>query len=366
MRCARTSTDVAFGGVVLVLLGYEAYQLATVWGRQYWILDAGAGAVVGVIALLRRHDRWRAAVAGLAVAAVTVVVAWTAGLPSEPGPAMALGLAVLVGSGVATLPNQQAAVVAAGGLIVAVGSLLISHSSAIGTVNAVGWLVAVSIGSAVRVRDVRRRATADRIRQDERLELARELHDVVAHHISGIVLQAQGARIAGRRTPSQYDESLAGIESAGAEALAAMRRVVGLLRGDDVVPGPIRLDELRELAARFGEHGPAVALRLPDDEPTWPPEVMRTVCRVVQESLTNVARHAAHAGTVTVSVTQVRRAVAVEVVDDAEPAARHHRAGYGLIGIRERVESLGGTLSAGPHPTTGWIVSASLPLEPGR
>ncbi|GAA1597130.1 MULTISPECIES: sensor histidine kinase [Kribbella] len=364
MRFARTSTDVALGGVVLALLGYSAYQLATVWGPQYWILDAVAGAVVGVIALVRRFDRWRAAVAGLGVAVVTIVVAWTAGLPAEPGPAMAVGLAVLVGSGVAALPVAQATAVAGGGLIVAVGSLSIGHSSGIGTVNAIGWLVAVLAGAATRIRDVRRRATAERIRQDERLELARELHDVVAHHISGIVLQAQGARLVGGRTPSQYDESLAGIEVAGAEALAAMRRMVGLLRSDDLVAGPVRLDELRELVARF--EGPAVELHLPATEPSWPPEVMITVCRVVQESLTNVARHAAHAATVTVHVTQQRRAVAVEVADDAEPAGRHQRAGYGLIGLRERVEALGGTLEAGPGKATGWAVSASVPLEAAR
>ncbi|WP_427893165.1 sensor histidine kinase [Kribbella sp. GL6] len=365
MRFARTSTDVALGGVVLALLGYSAYQLATVWGPQYWILDTVAGAVVGVIALLRRHDQWRPAVAGLGIAFVTGLVAWTAGLPTEPGPAMAVGLAVLVGSGVATLPIAKAVAVAAGGLIVAVGSVLVGHSSGIGTVNVAGWLVAVVAGSAVRIRDVRRHAAAERIRQDERLELARELHDVVAHHISGIVLQAQGARIVGRRTPSQYDESLAGIEAAGADALAAMRRMVGLLRSDDVVPGPVRLDELRELVERFEDRGPAVELQLPATEPSWPPEVMITVCRVVQESLTNVARHAAHATTVTVHVAQLHHTVAVEVIDDAEPATRHQRAGYGLIGLRERVEALGGTLAAGPGPT-GWAVSASVPLEPAR
>ncbi|MFD7155212.1 sensor histidine kinase [Kribbella sp. NPDC059898] len=365
MRFARTSMDVALGGVVLALLAYSAHQLATVWGPQYWILDAVAGAVVGVIALLRRHDRWRAAVAGLAIAVVTGLVAWTAGLPTEPGPAMALALAVLVGSGIAALPTLQACAVAGGGLIVAAGSVLIGHSSGIGTVNAIGWLVAVAAGSSVRIRDVRRHAAAERIRQDERLELARELHDVVAHHISGIVLQAQGGRIAGRRTPSQYDESLAGIEAAGAEALAAMRRMVGLLRSDDVVPGPVRLDELRELVERFQDRGPAVELHLPATEPSWPPEVMITVCRVVQESLTNVARHAPQTPTVKVRVAQVRNTVAVEVVDDAEPTTRHQRAGYGLIGLRERVEALGGTLDAGPGPT-GWAVSASVPLEPAR
>ncbi|MFK4088435.1 sensor histidine kinase [Kribbella sp. NPDC020789] len=365
MRWARTATDIALGGVLVVVLAFSAYQLATVWGSAYWVLDAAAGAVVGVIALLRRHDRWRAAVAGLMVAAVTVVVAWLADLPTEPGPAMALALAVLVGSAVAALPGIQAGLIAGAGLIVAGGSVLLNLGSAVATVNAIGWLAATSTGVWLRLRDVRRRATAARIRQDERVDLARELHDVVAHHISGIVLQAQGARIAGRRQPAQYDESLAGIESAGAEALAAMRRLVGLLRDGDTTPGPADLDQLRELVDRFP--GPATELRLPADEPSWPPEVVTTICRIVQESLTNVAQHAPHARAVTVHVAQAGRSVTVDVVDDAAPApVRYRRSGFGLLGLQERVEALGGTLSAGPRPGGGWAVSASLPLGAAR
>ncbi|GAA1604487.1 histidine kinase [Kribbella hippodromi] len=382
MQLARRATDLALLGVLAVLLGFSAYELARVWGSGYWVLDAVAGAVVGVVALVRRRDRWRTAIAGLSVAAVAVVIARVGGLPTEPGPGMALALAVLVGSGVATLPRIQAILIAAGGAVVSAGSMLSSQGSGVSVVNATAWLIAMIAGAGLRWRDVRRTATANRIRQDERLNLARELHDVVAHHISGIVLQAQGARIAGRRHPAEYDNSLAGIESAGAEALTAMRRVVGLLRDDDVVPGPVGLDHLRELVERFNAHGPKTTLQLPPDEPPWPPEVTTTISRVVQESLTNVARHAPHADTVTVKVLHAEDEVTVEIADNAEPApARYQRSGFGLLdqrsgfgllGIRERVEALGGTLSAGPRPTPpttrdttlhGWTVSASLPLD---
>ncbi|MFC9688214.1 sensor histidine kinase [Kribbella sp. NPDC056951] len=362
MRWAR---DIALGGLLTALLGFTAYQLAVVWGPTYWILDTAAGAVTSVIALLRRRDRWRTAIAGLTTAAVTMGVAWLADLPTEPGPAMALALAVLVGEAVARLSAIQAGVIAGGGLLVAAGCLGLNYGSGIATMNVIGWLGAVSIGTCLRLRAVRRRAIATRIRQEERVDLARELHDVVAHHIAGIVLQAQGARIAGRRQPNLYDESLAGIEFAGAEALTAMRRVVGLLRDGDAVSGPTGLDQLKELVDRF--NGPTPQLHLPDNEPDWPQEVTTTVCRIVQESLTNVARHAPHADAVTVNVRQTGRAVTVDVLDDAEPGSvRYKRAGFGLVGIRERVEALGGTLTVGPRAAKGWAVSASLPLGPAR
>ncbi|TDC25790.1 sensor histidine kinase [Kribbella albertanoniae] len=365
MRLARTASDIALGGILVVLLGFSAYQLAVAWGAAYWVLDAVAGAVVGVIALLRRRDRWYAAITGITLGAVTVVSAWLADLPTEPGPAMALALSVLVGSGVARLPGTQAITITVGGLLVAAGSLLISQTSGVATMNAIGWVVAASVGTWLRLRAVRRHAIATRIRRDERVDLARELHDVVAHHIAGIVLQAQGARIAGRRQPAQYDESLAGIESAGAEALAAMRRVVGLLRDGDAMPGPAGLVQIKELVERF--NGPTPELHLPDSEPEWPQEVTTTVCRIVQESLTNVARHAPHAGAVTVNVIQAGRSVTVDVLDDAEAGpVRYRRGGFGLVGIRERVEALGGTLTVGPRAVKGWAVSASLPLGPAR
>jgi signal transduction histidine kinase len=145
-----------------------------------------------------------------------------------------------------------------------------------------------------------------------------------------------------------------------------MRRVVGLLRDNDdvvsVAPGP---EPLGELVSRFT--GPAVRLRLPNGETRWPPEVASTVYRVVQESLTNVARHAPRARSVSVTVAQDGRTVTVEVADDAPPApAQYHRRGYGLVGMRERVEALGGTLYAGPGESAGWMVRAVLSLEERR
>ncbi|MCT9934363.1 histidine kinase [Planotetraspora sp. A-T 1434] len=368
----RVAADAALAAVFAVALAVWAAAIADSWGGGYWRFDCAAGAVVCVIALMRRRGRLRAAVAGLAAAAAAILVARFAELPGEPGPAMALALSVLAGSAIRALPAQPAAAVAAGGFAVAAGSLLAVHTftsgvPAVVALNGTAWLAALAAGLGLRLLDARRRAVAEKVRRDERLELARELHDVVAHHITGIVVQAQAAQLVARKHPDRLEGSLAGIEAAGADALAAMRRVVGLLRdADDAAPASAGLgsEQLSELVRRFDGHGPPVRLRLPDGGSAWPPEVAGTVYRVVQESLTNIARHAPHARSVTVSVAQDRQAVTVEVVDDAPlVAARyHHRGGYGLVGMRERVEALGGTLSAGPRAEAGWSVLATLPV----
>ncbi|GAA3953243.1 hypothetical protein GCM10023085_39610 [Actinomadura viridis] len=365
------AVDAGLGAVFAAALIVPAIWIAETWGGGYWWFGCAAGAVVCALALVRRRHRVLAAAAAQVVALAAVLAARFAHLPGEPGPAMALALAVLVASAVRTLPPRPAAAVAAGGFAVAVASRLAVHPSSSGAaaeLSSAAWLAALAAGLGLRLMDARRRAMAERVRRDERLELARELHDVVAHHVTGIVVATQGARLAARRDPDRLDASLAEIETAGSDALAAMRRVVGLLRdADDAAPASSGPGTLTELVGRFHGHGPAVRLDLPGDESEWPPEVTSTVHRVVQESLTNVARHAAQARTVDVSVTQDGRAVTVEVADDAPPApSRHHRGGYGLIGMRERVEALGGTLSAGPRPGQGWAVRALLPLRETR
>lgn len=367
--------DIGLGTAFAVAIVFQAIALAVSWGGRYWLFDLAAGVVVCTIALTRRRHRVRATVAGLAVAAGTILVARAAELPAEPGPAMALGLAVLMGSAVRTLAVAWAGAASVAGLAVVILSHLAtapSSSGAVAALNGIGWVAALTVGLCLRLFDTGRRATIDRVRRDERLELAREMHDVVAHHITGIVLQAQATQILARRRPENQENSLAGIETAlagietaGSEALTAMRRVVGVLRDTDdaapAMPGP---EHLSELVRRFDNHGPAVRLRLPDGPSAWPPEVTTTVYRVVQESLTNVSRHAPHARSVEVSVAQDRQAVRVEVLDDAPPAPAGSplRSGYGLVGMRERVEALGGTLCAGPRPRQGWSVIATLPV----
>ncbi|MCA2225411.1 sensor histidine kinase [Nonomuraea aurantiaca] len=384
--------DAGLGVVFAAALAFQAYRIADSWGGAYWQFGCGAGAVVCGLALVRRRGRLWVAIAGLAVAAVAIVVARLAGLPSEPGPAMALGLSVLVGSGVRVLPAWSAGAVAAGGGVVVAGGLLaafvFSTGSVVAVLNGVAWVAGLVAGLGPRLLAARRRAITERVRRNERLELARELHDVVADHITSIVLQAQAGQLLARKQPHTAEGSLADIEAAGSDALAATRRVVGLLRDanadavantDDTysaASGPTLgaagasaatpgAEQLGELVKRFDGHGLVVRLSLPDGESGWPSEVARTLYRIVQESLTNISRHAPNARHVTVSVARDRDAVRVQVVDDAPPGAAHypHRGGYGLIGMRERVEALGGTLSVGPRQGAGWSVLATLPIS---
>ncbi|MFC6081933.1 sensor histidine kinase [Sphaerisporangium aureirubrum] len=370
MRWRGVPGDAWLGGVFVLVLALWAFQLAWARGGDKWQFGVATGVVVCAIALRRGRGRVWAAVAGMVVAAAAAVVARLAELPSEPGPAMALALAVLVGSAVRVLPVLTAGAVAAGGfLVVAVCGFAAATAGlpSVMVLNGVAWLAALAVGLNLRMFDMNRRVVAEKVRRDERLALARELHDVVAHHITGIVVQSQAARLVARKHPEKLADSLAGIEGAGSEALAAMRSVVGILRdADDAPPATPAPEGLGDLVGRFSSHGLPVHLRLPDHDLEWPPEITSTVYRVVQESLTNVSRHAPHAASATVSVTENRNIVTVEVSDDAPQLPTRHRTGYGLTGMRERLEALGGTLHAGPAPGTGWSVLATLPVPTRR
>ncbi|WP_343951986.1 sensor histidine kinase, partial [Nonomuraea longicatena] len=244
---------------------------------------------------------------------------------------------------------------------VSAAGLLAVPTSAIPVLSLATVLAGAAAGLASRLLAVRRHAMAERVRRAERLDLARELHDVVAHHITGIVLQAQAAQVVTRRHPDQAADSLSAIESSGARALAATRRVVDVLRTAGAAPA--EHGRLRDMVEDFGLHGVRASLRLAAEPDGWPPEVATTVHRVVRESLTNVLRHARQAREVTVEVTEDTAAVTVTVEDDAPASAGRGRAGYGLVGMRERLEALGGTLAAGPRPGSGWSVRASIPVE---
>lgn len=370
----RRVSVAGLGAVFLAAIFVQAAAIAQSWGSWYWAPGSAAAAAVCVPALLGlRRPRWPT-VAGFGLAAAAIVGVRVAGtdLPAEPSPAMTLGLAVLTCSALRILaPVPAAAVAAAGPVVIVAGQLAAGPPSAglaaVTALDGLVWTAAVGAGLSLRLLDARARGVAEQVRRDERLELARELHDVVAHHITGMVVQAQGAQVVARRNPEQVGEYLGEMEAAGTEALAAMRRVVGLLRdADDAAPASPGPEGLGALVERFRRQGPEVRLSPPDGgaDAGWPPEVTTTVYRVAREALTNVLRHAPGARSVTVAVEQGAGCVTVEVADDAPAApARHpHRGGYGLIGMRERVESLGGSLSAGPRPGGGWSVSATLPV----
>ncbi len=241
--------------------------------------------------------------------------------------------------------------------------------------------ICVALGMFLRARDSERAhavATAVSDAQTaERMALARELHDVVAHHVTGIVVQAQAARMLAEQNPAVVVDALGQIERAGTDAMTAMRRLVRSMRGD----APAGASEFSEqattdLAADLrrlvdtGNHGvpTELAVDVPDE---LPPEVARSALRLVQESLTNVGKHAEGASKAVVTVGTVGDELHIRIADDGTGSAEQTRAtrpsedsGYGLVGMRERVDLLRGRLSAGPSPEGGWLVEAALPLIP--
>jgi signal transduction histidine kinase len=236
--------------------------------------------------------------------------------------------------------------------------------------------ISVAVGLALRSRDSERTQVIQSAISDaqtsERMALARELHDVVAHHVTGIVVQAQAAKLMGEKNPQVAVEAMGRIEDAGVEALAAMRRLVRSMRGD-APAGSSEFSEqattdlaadLRTLIER-SNHGvkTSMKLELPSNVPH---EVGRSALRLVQESLTNIGKHASGAKEALVIAEVIENELHLQVTDDGrEPQGRPAggSGGYGLIGMRERVALLHGRLSAGRAPGGGWRVEAWLPLE---
>ncbi|MDH2428781.1 histidine kinase [Sphaerisporangium sp. TRM90804] len=232
----------------------------------------------------------------------------------------------------------------------------------------VAWATAVGIGSYLRYQLQRRRQTVEAVRRAERLELARELHDLVAHHITGIVVQAQAARTVADQHPEAVTTSLDAIAGAGAEALTSMRRLVGVLRSEDDAsrrPGS-SLTDLRVLVEKFSVDGPPVAYEVGQgvSDSALPPEVVTTLHRVLLESLTNLRRHAPGARWAQVDLRTADQGVLLRIRNPhsiADPRVSALGGGYGLVGMAERVTALGGDLRAGPTPEGAWEVRAWFP-----
>jgi signal transduction histidine kinase len=209
----------------------------------------------------------------------------------------------------------------------------------------------------VRERDERARAAV----AEERARIARELHDVVAHAISVIVLQARGARHAGG---AEREAALDAIESTGAKALAEMRRLLHMLRDDDegadLAPQPSVL-ALGQLVEQVRDAGLPVELRVEGDPRELPPGVDVSSYRIVQEALTNALKHAGPARA-EVRIRYAADGLELEITDTGTGGAATNGDGHGLTGMRERVAVFGGELASGPRDGGGFAVKARLPL----
>jgi signal transduction histidine kinase len=229
----------------------------------------------------------------------------------------------------------------------------------------VAVMVAVYFRARAGMRQRELTAAITDAQRAERVELARELHDVVAHHVTGMVVQAQAAMVVSDNDPLAAHRLLPGIVNSGTDALAAMRRLVGTLRESEplyTATTDLHAD-VRAAVDRAQQAGiPArLLMQLPDSVPQ---EVGRTVLRLVQESLTNVHKHANDPTDVSVELTSTPETLRLRVKDDGKGGRVvpiGGSGGYGLVGMRERVELLGGLFSAG-EVGGGWQVLAELPL----
>ncbi|MDU0312472.1 sensor histidine kinase [Phycicoccus sp. M110.8] len=202
------------------------------------------------------------------------------------------------------------------------------------------------------------------IRNQERVALARELHDTVAHHVSAIAVQAQAGGVVAGLQPEKAAEVLAAIESEASRTLAEMRSMVQVLREDeDVDYAPQRgVADLPAMART--DAMPTVEVSLDGALSPLAPTVDAALYRLAQESLTNSLRHATGATRVAIDIRRDGSVVRLRVSDDGrtEPGAAPGP-GFGLLGMTERAHLLGGSLSAGPSPDGGWVVEAVLPAE---
>ncbi|MFJ5259908.1 sensor histidine kinase [Streptomyces sp. NPDC088387] len=319
-------------GLCLLLLWRRTHPLATV------TLAFGSVAVLQVAALAAGPRE----TVGLDTGAVVLVLVYAL-LRWGSGREIVLGGAVILATGVLCSVTDETPVVE----------------------NAVGLvflLVPGAVGAAVRFRVTARERQLEQVRSREREQLARELHDTVAHHVSAMVIIAQAGRVLAGPDPSPAVDALEGVEEEGARTLEEMRAMVAALRdrgvGAELAP-PAGVADLERLVRAPGGRL-RVDLGLDGELDSLPPAVDAAVYRIVQESVTNAMRHAVDATELVVRVTAERHTVRVSVRDNGHRTGRG-RTGYGLTGLRERATLLGGRLQAGPGADRGWQVEAELP-----
>lgn len=203
----------------------------------------------------------------------------------------------------------------------------------------------------------------------ERARIARELHDVVAHSVSVMVIQAGAARRSLSSSPANAEQALTNIEETGRQTMNELRGILGVLRrsssdasGEAQLEPQPALSEIRALVAMSDDL--PIALNASGDLDDLPTSIALTGFRVVQEALTNIRRHAGPVTSVTVDVARRSGAIDIEIIDDGRGAAADDIGpGYGIVGMRERVAAAGGTIDAGWRTGGGWRVSVTLPVD---
>lgn len=356
-------------------------------GRLDWLLVGAFAAAALVEGIVRPDVAWRPFVTVLALALVPALL-WrrahplTAALVGWGIAGLLAVLQIAAHTGDLDLYSMMAVLILLYSLVrwgsgreMVVGTAFVAVVVALGMYAAsAGWadviggsvllLLFVALAAVFRYRaDLWHRQQRE-IRNEERMALARELHDTVAHHVSAIAVQAQAGRVVAGIQPEKAAEVLAAIESEASRTLAEMRSMVRVLREADAVtyapqPGVADLPALARADAT-----PTVEVSLDGSLARLAPPVDAALYRLAQESLTNALRHARGATHVRIDVRREADAVRLRVSDDGRTeAGPAPEPGFGLLGMAERAQLLGGSLCAGPGPGGGWVVEAVLPVE---
>src|SRR4051812_21291988 len=377
-RVERWGRRTAMAGFALfalidVLIAYSGALTGPDAGKPVAWVEAGVlllGAAIMVTTVFRQGDLWRRCLTG-GVASLTLSIALIVAPGTGGGLVEEAGLFCLLLLGVRGLSPWRGRVsgVLLGVALLAQPLRMGNEGRAFSFLGALIAMAFLAAGFYLRGLDERRdRAVVD-VRRAERLQLARELHDFVAHHVTGIVVAAQAAQVVAARDPQRALTSLSAIESAGLETLTSMRRLVGMMREDGdgagILPGADGA-ALRELVTGFSRTGLPVELRTDTAIDRVPPDVAVSAHRIVLEALTNVRRHAVGASRVAVDVRGTAGGLLIMVRDDGTGHRIAPRGGpsggFGLIGLSERADAVGGRLTAGPHAGGGWEVAALLPV----
>ena len=383
--------DAVVAGVLTIMSLYAAFVVAPDLGISYRALDVLGIALLGLqtLPLVFRKTHPTAV---LAVAGTSITVFSALGYPPGAGGIAIIFALYSVAANTDRRTALSALAVTVVGILISIAGTATSENLMFGELvatvvaNSVIYGTAWIIGDNVRVRRAytgaleARNALLEREREehalravaDERARIARELHDIVAHHVSVMVVQAAAARRVLTRQPDLATSALNDVEATGRQALVELRRMLGVLRSDDaadeLLPQP-SLEHLDSLVAQLRDTGLAIDLRVEGRRRPLPPGIDVNAYRIVQEALTNVLKHAGTAAA-TVCVRFGERELELEIVDDGRGAAAAILApvgeGHGIVGMRERAQLHGGTVEAGPIPTGGYRVRARLPIDPAE
>ncbi len=322
-------------------------------------------ALAVVPALLWRRSRpLTACLIGFGVAGLLSVLQWVTA-SADLGPSSMMAVLILLYSLVRWGSGREIALGLAFVMVVVALSLYVAAAGLGDITGGILLLLLIAALAAVfRYRaDLWQRQERE-IRNQERLALARELHDTVAHHVSAIAVQAQAGGVVAAAQPKQAAGILAAIESEASRTLAEMRDMVRVLR-EDTWAAAIPHTGIADLPALARTDAtPTVEVSLAGSLTGLSRPVDAAIYRLAQEALTNAIRHASGATRVEIAVCRAGEGVRLRVADDGQAHSSPGAvSGFGLTGMAERAQLLGGTLSAGPGPDGGWVVEAVLPVR---